>query len=171
MCPGRGPAVRPCITRRFREMRGVMGRIHFLLPTLLLVLSCSCTPPSAEHGETFRITIGGHEAVVLVADNDDSRGRGLMFVKELGKADGMLFVYDEPQIANFWMKNTPIPLTLAYVDEEGVIFQVEYLEPYDTMTSHFSKGEIRWAIELERGWLLERGLGVGSKVDIGELTK
>ncbi len=152
-------------------MRRVRGRIHFFLPALLLILSCSRTPPSAEHGEKFRITIGGHEAAVLVAADDDSRGQGLMFVRDLGKADGMLFVYDGPQIANFWMKNTPIPLTLAYVDEEGIISQIEYLEPYDTVTPHLSKGEILWAIEMERGWLRERGLGVGSKVDLGALNR
>ena len=149
-----------------------MGRRLLLLPSVLLVLSCSRAPtPSAAAGETLKIAIGGREAVVLVADDDESRGRGLMFVEDLGGIDGMIFLYDTPQIANFWMKNTPIPLTLAYVDEAGVIFQIEYLEPYDTTTTHLSTREMRWAIELKRGWLRERGLGVGSKVDLGELKK
>ena len=145
--------------------------IPLLLLALTLIFSCSRSSPSATNGEVLRIAVDGHEAIVLIADDDASRERGLMFRENLGEADGMLFVYEEHQVANFWMKNTPLPLTLAYIDKESVIFQIEYLEPYDTVTPHWSTGEIAYALELKRGWLRKRGLGVGSKLDLRELEK
>ena len=148
-----------------------MGRPFIPLLVIALIASCSRQSPIAKSEDTLRIAIDGRDALVLVAADAESMGRGLMFVKDLSAVDGMLFLYDEPQVANFWMKNTPLPLTLAYIDGDGIIFQIEYLEPYDTVTQHWSTKPIKYALELKRGWLRERGLGMGSKVDLGKLNK
>ena len=142
-----------------------MGRPFFPLLVIALLASCSRQSPPVKAEDTLGIAIDGHDALVLVAADAESMGRGLMFVKDLGDVDGMLFLYDKPQVANFWMKNAPLPLTLAYIDGDGVIFQIEFLDPYDTVTPHRSTREISCALELKRGWLRERGLGVGSKVE------
>ena len=76
---------------------------------------------------------------------------------------GMLFVFDKPQPLGFWMKNTYIPLSIAFVDAEGRILNIEDMRPQDEST-HWSKGNALYAIEMKQGWFAAKGIAAGASV-------
>src|SRR5438874_1214135 len=81
---------------------------------------------------TTQPRIGPHALKVEVAATDPQRERGLMFREKLGKNDGMLFIFDDPGYHSMWMMNTLIPLSVAFVDRNGVILNIEDMEPRTT---------------------------------------
>ena len=112
---------------------------------------------------TARIAVGGQALRVEVVSTDAERQKGLMFRKSLGRNDGMLFVFDEPAYHSMWMKNTLIPLSVAFVDAKGEILNILDLEPH-SLETRMSAGPASYAIETNRGWFAERGLKAGDRV-------
>lgn len=112
---------------------------------------------------TTAIKVGRHALRVEVVATDAERQKGLMFRKSLGRNDGMLFVFDEPAYHSMWMKNTFIPLSVAFVDAKGEILNILDLEPHSPET-RMSAGPASYAIETNRGWFAERGLKAGDRV-------
>ncbi len=110
-----------------------------------------------------QVKVAGHALRVEVVATTEQRSRGLMFREKLAKNDGMLFVFDEPGYHAMWMKNTPLPLSVAFVDGEGRILNVADMEP-QTLESHAAAGPARYAIETNKGWFGERGIKAGDKV-------
>jgi uncharacterized membrane protein (UPF0127 family) len=113
--------------------------------------------------KTAQIKVGAHPLKVEVAQNDEQRMRGLMFREKLGRDDGMLFVFDEPAYQAMWMKNTLIPLSVAFLDGDGVILNVLDMEP-QTLDTHQSAGPAVYAIETNKGWFAQKKLAAGTKV-------
>jgi len=109
------------------------------------------------------IKIAGFTLSVEVANNVSSRELGLMHRRHLDPDCGMLFCYDEPRTLSFWMRNTHIPLSIAFIDDEGRIAGIEDLHPGDERPVSSSR-PCRWALEASRGWFGERNIGVGSRV-------
>ena len=109
------------------------------------------------------VRIAGHPLKVELALDDPQREQGLMFRKQLGKNDGMLFVFDEPGYHSMWMKNTLIPLSVAFLDSEGRILNILDMEP-QTLDAHTAAGPAVYAIETNKGWFAERGIKPGDKV-------
>src|SRR5688572_23489080 len=101
--------------------------------------------------KTARIKVGAHPLKVEVAASDPQRAQGLMHRRKLGEDDGMLFVFDAPGYHAMWMKNTLIPLSVAFVDAEGRILNILDMEP-QTLDSHMAAGPARYAIETNKGW-------------------
>ncbi len=97
---------------------------------------------------------------VEIASTPAERMVGLMFRDSLPENHGMLFIFDTPQILKFWMKNTLIPLDIAFIDEAGVIIDIQAMEPLDT-TLHVSPKAVPYALEVNRGWFKRHGIGVG----------
>ena len=91
-----------------------------------------------------------------------------MFRRSLDADAGMLFVFPVPQAASFWMKDTYIPLTIAFLDENGRIVNLADMEPFDTGTLHRSEGMVKYALETNRGWFVEHGVGPGDTCDLHE---
>ena len=89
--------------------------------------------------------------------------QGLMFREKLGRDDGMLFIFDEPAYQAMWMKNTLIPLSVAYLDAQGTILNILDMEP-QTLDSHMSAGPAIYAIETNKGWFAAKKLKAGDKV-------
>ena len=85
---------------------------------------------------------------------------------DLGGDDGMLFVYADPQALSIWMRNTPEPLDLAYLTEDGAIAEVYSLLPLDErpVTSHTS--EMQYALEMPKGWFAAHGVRIGDRIDL-----
>ncbi len=100
--------------------------------------------------EITTITVGDRSLTVAVADTPARRAQGLMGVRDLGDLDGMLFVFDRVRPVAFWMKDTLIPLRVGYFDAQGVLFQVERMEPCpgDDCPTYPSSGDVRWALEI-----------------------
>ena len=117
-------------------------------------------------GEVLELTIRGKALTVETALDEPSRQRGLMFreKKELPEDRGMLFIWPSAVKQSFWMRNTSIPLSIAFLDEDGKILQVEDLRPHDERYTR-SKDEVRYALEVNRGWFAKNGLKAGDVFD------
>ena len=113
--------------------------------------------------KTTQLRIGAHALKVEVAASDPQREKGLMFRKTLGKNDGMLFIFDDPGYHSMWMKNTLIPLSVAFLDGDGRILNIEDMEPH-TLDAHTAAGPARYALETNKGWYAERRIKPGDKV-------
>jgi uncharacterized protein len=112
---------------------------------------------------TAQIRVGTHPLKVEIAETDPQRETGLMFRQRLGRDEGMLFIYDEPAYHAMWMKNTLIPLSVAFVDRNGVILNIEDMQP-QTLDSHMSAGPASYSIETNKGWFAQKGVKPGDKV-------
>jgi uncharacterized membrane protein (UPF0127 family) len=98
-----------------------------------------------------------------VASNYETRARGLMYRKELAPNAGMLFVFVEPGIQCFWMRNTLIPLSIAFMSDDGTITNIADMTPM-TENTHCSSVPVRLALEMEQGWFTKRGITAGKKI-------
>ena len=103
------------------------------------------------------VTLDDEPWLVAVADTRDLRSRGLMFVTDLGDLDGMLFVFDTPSSGSFWMKNTLIPLDIAFFRGDGTLVEVLQMEPcgdQDSCPSYSPGADYRYALEAPAGALI-----------------
>ncbi len=110
-----------------------------------------------------QVKVAGHALRVEVAATIEQRMKGLMFREKLGADDGMLFVFDEPGYHAMWMKNTPLPLSVAFVDGAGAILNILDMEPH-TLDQHAAAGPAVYAIETNKGWFAKRRIKAGDKV-------
>ena len=109
------------------------------------------------------IQAGMHLIRAEVADRDATRSLGLMHRTSLPQNGGMLFVFDQDAIHCMWMKNTLIPLSVAFIDEAGAIVNIADMQPHDER-SHCAAQPVRYALEMERGWFARRGIRPGAKL-------
>jgi uncharacterized membrane protein (UPF0127 family) len=100
---------------------------------------------------------------IELADTPSKREYGLMNRKYLPKNQGMLFKFPNPTLASFWMKNTYIPLDIAFLDDHGSVLQIESMSPLNTKAI-YSNRSCRYALEVNKGWFAENGITVGSRV-------
>jgi len=117
---------------------------------------------------TVTLKSGTVEVLVEVAKTEDEKSRGLMYRTSLEEGKGMLFVFDYDQKAAFWMKNTSIPLSLAYVAKDGTITQILDLVPYSE-EPRSSVRSVRYALEVPKGWFAKVGIKEGDKLEIPPL--
>jgi uncharacterized protein len=131
----------------------------------LLALAWMLTPGSvADPLLTYPLRIGSHEIRAELANTEASRRQGLMHRDRLAPNAGMLFVYVEPEAAAMWMKNTRIPLSVAFIDASGRILNIEDMQPFSEQ-AHSSRGIASYALEMNRGWFRKRGIGAGDRVE------
>ena len=109
------------------------------------------------------LTAGMHVIKAEFADTFQTRARGLMHREKLAQNAGMLFRFDEAATQCMWMKNTLIPLSVAFLDEAGTIVTILEMQPHDE-TSRCSSGPARYALEMNRAWFAERGIKPGMKL-------
>ena len=109
------------------------------------------------------LTAGMHVIKAEYADTFQTRARGLMHREKLAQNAGMLFRFDETDKQCMWMKNTLIPLSVAFLDEAGTIVTILEMQPHDE-TSRCSSGPARYALEMNRAWFAERGIKPGMKL-------
>ena len=96
-----------------------------------------------------------------VAADVGTRANGLMFRQRLGPNEGMLFVFQEKSAQCFWMKNTIIALSIAFIDDDGSVVNIADMKPMDE-ASHCSAKPVRFALEMDQGWFAKRGIRSGS---------
>jgi uncharacterized membrane protein (UPF0127 family) len=113
--------------------------------------------------KTTTIKVGSHPLKVEVAATDEQRMKGLMNRAKMPAEEGMLFVFDEPAYQAMWMKNTLIPLSVAFLDASGAILNILDMEP-ETLDSHMSAGPAIYAIETNKGWFARRKVKAGDRV-------
>jgi uncharacterized protein len=121
---------------------------------------------------TLVIDASGGEKVdvrVEVADDLAEQAKGLMDRTTLGENRGMLFVYPQERELSFWMKNTLIPLSIAFIDSERRIIDIQNMKPLDDKPPHYVSAEpAQYALEVNQGFFEERGVRVGDRVELPE---
>lgn len=154
-----------------RACYGMM--IPMLRRTLVLSLLTglvACSSPGSVQLASMRpgtVVFGGSDRLrVRIAQTQAEREEGLMHVMALAPDDGMAFVFDGPVTDRFWMKDTLIPLSVAFVDEAGRIISVSNMDPCtaDPCPTYTAPGPYTMAVEANLGWFHDHGLGVGSDV-------
>jgi len=110
-----------------------------------------------------KLAAGMHQIDAQVALSPEQRQIGLMFRKEMPQHEGMIFVFEEPSKQCFWMKNTLLPLTAAFVADDGTIVNLEDMKP-QTENPHCSVKPVRYVLEMNQGWFAKKGIKAGSKL-------
>jgi len=131
-----------------------------------LALSIAGTADGAASVEilpTVALSINGHKITAEVAATPERRSTGLMHRFSLQPDHGMVFVFDYPEPQGFWMKNTFIPLSIAFIAADGRIINIDEMQPHDE-SIHPSRGPALYAIEMRKGWFTERGIRSGDVV-------
>ena len=136
--------------------------------TLLLTLSLLGATAVAQEGPQLKLprtqlTVGMYRIDAQVAATPLQRQTGLMFRQAMPAQEGMLFVFEQPGEQCFWMKNTLIPLTAAFVADDGTIVNLADMKPLDE-TSHCSAKPVRYVLEMNQGWFASRHLRAGHKL-------
>lgn len=135
--------------------------IHRLLAALLLAVPWLAA--SAADLPRLELSAGIHRISAEVAYTDPMRQQGLMHRRSMPAQDGMLFVFPTSQRFCMWMKNTYLPLSVAFIDEAGVVINIEDMAP-QSEESHCAAKPARYALEMNRGWFAQRGIRPGSKL-------
>lgn len=146
-----------------------MTRSQFLIPALSAALavflsSSSALAQQAPKFAVVSLTAGIHVIKAEVAARDEERQQGLMFREKMAANEGMVFVFEAPAGVCMWMKNTLLPLSVAFIDENGNIINIEDMKP-QTTESHCAKKLVRYALEMNQGWFKQKNIKPGSAID------
>ena len=131
-----------------------------LIPLLAAFLAANAHAQASE----ITLSIAGHKLRAEVAASPDARSQGLMFRERLEANRGMLFVFPETTTQSMWMMNTLIPLSVAFIGPDGRILNILDMAP-QTSDIHSSEGPAPYALEMNRGWFSQRGIGRGARVE------
>jgi hypothetical protein len=140
-----------------------------LISTGLLALAITLGGPSYAQGapqmdlQRIKLSAGMHLIDTQVAASPEQRSIGLMFRKEMPASEGMLFVFEQAAQQCFWMKNTLLPLTAAFVADDGTIVNLADMKPQST-ESHCSTRPVRYVLEMNQGWFAKKGINAGFKL-------
>lgn len=132
---------------------------------LLLATACSdspASPPGSNPPGVNTLTVNGATVKVAIAATRASRAQGLMGVTRMAADSGMLFVFADDRQRSFWMKDTPMPLSIAFLDaNKQVIFLADMTPNTTTPVGGFNAGPMRYAIEVNQGWFASHGVAPG----------
>lgn len=109
------------------------------------------------------LKIGSNRIIAQVAQTEDDRLKGLMSYKQLPENHGMLFIFETFQKYCFWMKNTQIPLSVAFLRNDGTITKISDMQPY-SLDKHCANEPIQYALEMNQGWFKNKKINVGSRI-------
>jgi len=109
------------------------------------------------------LTLAGRRLAAELADTPELRSRGLMYRTDLGPDQGMLFIFDQAERHCMWMRNTPLPLSVAFIDASGKIINLADMTPFSD-TAHCATRPARYAVETRQGWFARNGVGPGDRV-------
>ena len=131
--------------------------------TALFLLS-ACAGAQPVTFATTQLTAGIHLIKAEVAATDPQRQQGLMFREKMANNTGMVFVFDQPATQCMWMKNTLLPLSVAFIDAQGAIVNIEDMQP-QKLDSHCSKKPVKYALEMNLGWFKAKNIKPGMTID------
>jgi uncharacterized protein len=148
------------------QPRHVVSQGFFILLTLCFALFFAAHVHAQEQAQKLPVVslrAGIHLIQAMVAQTEDERSTGLMYRQEMGPNEGMLFIFEQASTQCFWMKNTLLPLSAAFVRDDGSIVNIENMKP-QTTNGHCSKEPVRFVLEMHEGWFAKRGFKPGSKL-------
>ena len=129
----------------------------------LLIIAMAWAAAAAAQLPVLQLSAGMHLIKAEVAADFSTRAQGLMHRKALAPNAGMLFIFDEPAVHCMWMKNTFVPLSVAFLDERGTIVNIEDMQPH-TERSHCAAAPVLLALEMSQGWFAQRGIKPGARL-------
>ena len=138
-----------------------------IAPKLAIALAFVCGAASAQQPTQFQVislTAGMHVIRAEVAAREAERQQGVMFREKMGPNEGMVFLFEAPAGVCMWMKNTLIPLSVAFIDENGKIINIEDMQS-QTTDSHCAKKPVKYALEMNQGWFKQRNVKPGSTIE------
>ena len=138
----------------------ILGLILILLASSIKTLACPLELPTAA------ISIKGYTLTVELATTPAARACGLSHRDELPKNHGMLFIYPDLRPISFWMKDTKIPLSIAFLDDSGKIFSIQDMIPVQTDRIYHSSRPASYALEVNQGWFSRNRIDVGDVVEM-----
>ena len=152
-------------------VRSISGTGFACAASLIWALLMGASAAQTFERGVVRITQDGREARLPVEIAKDARAhaQGLMGRERLGENAGMLFVYEGDARRFFWMKNTRIPLSLAFIDKSGEVLEIIHLQPHKPgmrVPSYRSRNKVRRVLEVNQGWFLRNGFGLGARVSL-----
>jgi uncharacterized membrane protein (UPF0127 family) len=136
------------------------------LPALLAlgaIATAAVAQDAPQQLPATKLTAGIHNIQAQVAQTPEQRATGLMFRPAMPTNDGMLFAFEDAGVQCFWMKNTLLPLSAAFVADDGTVVNIEDMKP-QTLDSHCSKKPVRFVLEMNQGWFAKRGIKAGDKL-------
>ena len=139
-----------------------------LAVSLALSLIAICTPASAQELPQMdlprtKLSAGVFQITAQVAQTPSERSTGLMFRKEMPQSEGMLFIFEQPSMQCFWMKNTLMPLTAAFVADNGEIVNLIDMKPHSE-APHCSSKPVRYVLEMHQGWFAKKSIKAGARL-------
>ena len=139
-------------------------RLFLNLAVLLIALSAQAQTPGGQPPlPSVQLQSGMYLVKAEVASDYSTRMQGLMMREKMAPNEGMLFVFPDREKQCMWMKNTLLPLSVAFIDEAGVILNIENMQP-QTENSHCSAAAARYALEMNLGWFKSKNIKAGSKI-------
>ena len=144
-----------------RARRSALAR--FRICAILVLAALAATTSFSAELPTVELAIKGHRAIAEIAATEATRTTGLMNRFSLQPDHGMLFVFREPEPQAFWMKNTYVPLSIAFIGSDGKILNIEDMAPL-TESTHPSRGPALYALEMKKSWFADRGISSGDSV-------
>lgn len=141
--------------------------ISFFRNVAAITFALAVTAASAQQGPKFPViplTAGMHVIKAEVATTDAERQQGLMLREKMAPNEGMLFVFPAPAEVCMWMKNTLLPLSVAFIDGNGKIINIEDMKP-QTTDSHCGKKLVRYALEMNQGWFRQKNIKPGHAIE------
>jgi uncharacterized membrane protein (UPF0127 family) len=139
------------------------------LTTAGLLPAAAAAQEAPQKLPSIRLRAGMHNINAEVAQTAEQRAIGLMHRKTMPATDGMLFVFEQPAVQCFWMKNTLLPLSIAFLADDGTVVNIADMKPL-TLDSHCSQKPVRYALEMNQGWFARKGLKAGSKLEGGPFS-
>ncbi len=149
-----------------RKIRATYATYATYLTVAFAIFSVAALPAAAQESQqlpTTSLNIGIHVIKAEVAHTDAQREQGLMFRKKMGSNEGMVFVFDNPAGICMWMKNTLIPLSVAFIDAKGTILNVEEMKA-QTLDSHCAQGAASYALEMNKSWFKDKNIKAGAVI-------
>lgn len=140
-----------------------------LLPLTLQVSSAQAQEPQMSLPRV-KLASGMYQIDAQVARSPQERATGLMWRREMPQHEGMLFVFDQPGVQCFWMMNTLLPLTAAFVADDGTIVNLADMRP-QTTDSHCSLKPVRYVLEMNQGWFAKRSIKAGTRLSGEPFTR
>lgn len=137
--------------------------LAILFALLGLLASALVAAQQPQQLPTVALTAGMHNVRAQLAASPDQRQIGLMHRREMPTNEGMLFVFEDASPQCFWMRNTLLPLSIAFIADDGTIVNLADMKPM-TEDSHCSSKPVRYALEMNAGWFAKRGIGPGFKL-------
>ena len=145
-------------------MKNPLGNPRLFI-ALLACAGLGHAPAQAQPGKSMQLSAGMHLIQAEVAATEEQREQGLMYREKMPANAGMLFVFGAPATQCMWMKNTPLPLSVAFIDAAGKIVNIEDMQPH-TLDSHCSTRTVpvRYALEMNLGWFRQHNIKPGMSI-------